>query len=412
MNWPAIFLSLRLAATVCLVLLVVGAPVAYWMAVEIPGGSHRRVAARSASHGTRLLHAGGAWSEESGGQVCRIGIVHSTHFLLCRTGHRIGALQSAICRSTHGKRIWLRRPQASRRSGSARCVEVAQILDDHSAAGQGRRNHRRCAELRAYDRRIRSRAHGRRQYSRRDANDFNRDLRRGSGARLYGGGAHIGAAVDFFFPDSRARVRSESAKLTLVVEPAERLNVLTAEIRLQLSSSFRLDCAFEIPAGFTVLFGPSGAGKTSVLDCIAGIKTPDSGKIAIDGKAMFDSSQGLNLWPSQRRLAYVFQSLALFPHLSVAENVAYGLRHEPKNVVMERSRKMLAQFGIEQLRGRQPGDLSGGERQRVALARSLVTEPCALFSTSRWRLWIGQRERKSWRIFVVGMQLKTSLSST
>ncbi|PYY18152.1 MAG: ABC transporter [Acidobacteria bacterium] len=188
----------------------------------------------------------------------------------------------------------------------------------------------------------------------------------------------MGAAVDFFFPDSRARVRSESAKLTLVVEPAERLNVLTAEIRLQLSSSFRLDCAFEIPAGFTVLFGPSGAGKTSVLDCIAGIKTPDSGKIAIDGKAMFDSSQGLNLWPSQRRLAYVFQSLALFPHLSVAENVAYGLRHEPKNVVMERSRKMLAQFGIEQLRGRQPGDLSGGERQRVALARSLVTEPCAL----------------------------------
>src|SRR5436853_263979 len=174
------------------------------MAVEIPGGSHRRVAAGSASHGTRILHAGGAWSEESGGQVCRIGVVHSTDFLVCT---------------------------------------------------------------------------------------------------------------------SFARVGFESAGLSLVVERAERLNVLTAEIRLQLSSSFRLDCAFEIPAGFTVLFGPSGAGKTSVLDCIAGIKTPDSGKIAIDGKAMFDSSQGLNLWPSQRRLAYVFQSLALFPHLSVAENV-------------------------------------------------------------------------------------------
>ena len=163
-----------------------------------------------------------------------------------------------------------------------------------------------------------------------------------------------------------------------MVERAERLNLLTAEIRLQVSSAFRLDCTLEVPAGFTVLFGTSGAGKTSVLDCIAGIKTPDSGKIAINGEAMFDSAQGLNLWPSQRRLAYVFQSLALFPHLSVSENVAYGLRHEPKNAATERSRKMLAQFGIEQLQARRPGDLSGGERQRVALARSLVTDPRVL----------------------------------
>jgi len=163
-----------------------------------------------------------------------------------------------------------------------------------------------------------------------------------------------------------------------VVERPERLSLLTAEIRLQVSSAFRLDCTLEVPAGFTVLFGTSGAGKTSVLDCIAGIKTPDSGKIAINGEAMFDSAQGLNLWPSQRRLAYVFQSLALFPHLSVADNVAYGLRHEPKNAATERSRKMLAQFGIEQLQARRPGDLSGGERQRVALARSLVTDPRVL----------------------------------
>ena len=163
-----------------------------------------------------------------------------------------------------------------------------------------------------------------------------------------------------------------------MVERPERLSLLTAEIRLQVSSAFRLDCTLEVPAGFTVLFGTSGAGKTSVLDCIAGIKTPDSGKIAINGEAMFDSAQGLNLWPSQRRLAYVFQSLALFPHLSVADNVAYGLRHEPKNAATERSRKMLAQFGIEQLQARRPGDLSGGERQRVALARSLVTDPRVL----------------------------------
>lgn len=163
-----------------------------------------------------------------------------------------------------------------------------------------------------------------------------------------------------------------------MVERTDRLNVLTAEIRLQFSSSFRLDCAFDVPAGFTVLFGPSGAGKTSVLDCIAGIKTPDAGKIAINGEAMFDAAQNLNHWPSQRRLAYVFQSLALFPHLSVAENLAYGLRHEPKKAARERCRKMLAQFGIDHLQARRPGDLSGGERQRVALARSLVTDPRAL----------------------------------
>jgi molybdate transport system ATP-binding protein len=163
-----------------------------------------------------------------------------------------------------------------------------------------------------------------------------------------------------------------------VVERARRLNILTTEIRLQLSSSFRLDCAFEVPAGFTVLFGPSGSGKTSVLDCIAGIKAPDSGKIVIDGTILFDSTQSVSLQPEQRKLAYVFQSLALFPHLSVSENVSYGLQHEPNGSVTERSRKVLAQFGIAQLEDRRPVDLSGGERQRVALARSLVTNPRAL----------------------------------
>ena len=163
-----------------------------------------------------------------------------------------------------------------------------------------------------------------------------------------------------------------------MVERAKRLNVLTAEIRLQLSSSFQLDCAFEVPAGFTVLFGASGAGKTSVLDCIAGIKTPDSGKIKIDEKVMFESERSLDVPASQRHLAYVFQSLALFPHLSVSENVAYGIKDESKDVTEERCRTMLTQFGIEHLRARRPRDLSGGERQRVALARSLVTDPRAL----------------------------------
>lgn len=163
-----------------------------------------------------------------------------------------------------------------------------------------------------------------------------------------------------------------------MVESAERVNTLTVEIRLRLSTSFQLDCAFEITQGFTVLFGHSGAGKTSVLDCIAGLKVPDSGRIAIDGVTVFDSAKRLNQSPAERRLAYVFQSLALFPHLSVEENIAYGLRDVRASERQERYQEILSHFGIDHLKSRQPADLSGGERQRVALARSLITDPRAL----------------------------------
>lgn len=164
-----------------------------------------------------------------------------------------------------------------------------------------------------------------------------------------------------------------------MVECAERVNLLKAEIRLRLSSSFQLDCGFEVPAGFTVLFGASGVGKTSILDCIAGLKTPDSGVISLNSVALFDSGKHFNLSIPERRLAYVFQNLALFPHLKVRDNVTYGLRHESKDVQNEKCRSILSQFGIEHLLDRFPNDLSGGERQRVALARSLVTDPHALF---------------------------------
>ena len=163
-----------------------------------------------------------------------------------------------------------------------------------------------------------------------------------------------------------------------MVESAERVSTLTAEIGLQLSSHFQLDCAFDVPPGFTVLFGPSGAGKTSVLDCIAGITTPTSGLVSIDAHVMFSSSRGLNVPTARRKFAYVFQSLALFPHLTVRENVSYGIQEMPTLERDQRSLKMLRQFGIKHLKDRRPNDLSGGERQRVALARSLVTDPRAL----------------------------------
>ena len=127
-------------------------------------------------------------------------------------------------------------------------------------------------------------------------------------------------------------------------ESAERVSTLTAEIRLRLSAFFRLDCAFEIPQGFTVLFGHSGAGKTSVLDCIAGLKVPDSGRISINGGVIFDSVERLNQSPAERRMAYVFQDLALFPHLSVEENIVYGVHDLRASERQERRSHRPARF--------------------------------------------------------------------
>ena len=163
-----------------------------------------------------------------------------------------------------------------------------------------------------------------------------------------------------------------------MVGSTERLNTVHAEIRLRLSPAFELDCAFEAAPGFTVLFGHSGAGKTSVLDCIAGIKTPDQGKLSLNGTTLFDSHTGTNRSPHSRRIAYVFQELALFPHMTVAQNVSFGLARISDAKAKARCHHMLSRFGITHLSARKPKDLSGGERQRVALARSLVTDPQTL----------------------------------
>ena len=140
-----------------------------------------------------------------------------------------------------------------------------------------------------------------------------------------------------------------------------------------------LDLDIEVAPGITILFGPSGAGKSTLLDCIAGLTHPDAGRISVDGEAFFDSEKKLNLPPQQRRIAYVFQTLALFPHMTVQANVAYGLAnatHDHKS--NSRVGEILQTFRVEALRARKPREISGGERQRVALARSLVTLPRVL----------------------------------
>jgi len=139
--------------------------------------------------------------------------------------------------------------------------------------------------------------------------------------------------------------------------------------------NFAVDVAFEAAAGFTILFGASGAGKTTLLDCVAGLTRPDNGRIAIGDRAVFDSSSGVNLPVADRHVGYVFQNLALFPHMTAEQNVSYGLNHLRSDARRQRTTAMLQAFRIAHLSGRNVRDISGGERQRVALARTLVSDP-------------------------------------
>ena len=156
---------------------------------------------------------------------------------------------------------------------------------------------------------------------------------------------------------------------------------LVAKVQKRFSRdkrSFALDVEFETPPGITILFGPSGAGKSTLLDCLAGLIRPDSGRIAVGEWITFDGSLPVNMPVPRRRIAYVFQDLALFPHLSVEENIRYGLRQFARREQQQFCASILQAFRIAHLQGRRPVEISGGERQRVALARALVTDPLVL----------------------------------
>jgi molybdate transport system ATP-binding protein len=144
------------------------------------------------------------------------------------------------------------------------------------------------------------------------------------------------------------------------------------------SQEFVLEVEFQAAPGFTILFGPSGAGKTTLLDCVAGLTKPDSGRIAISDRVLFDATQRTSLPVAKRRIGYVFQSLALFPHLTVEQNVQYGLAHLPLAERAAQASAILQAFRIPHLARRYPREISGGESQRTALARTLVTNPAVL----------------------------------
>jgi molybdate transport system ATP-binding protein len=164
-------------------------------------------------------------------------------------------------------------------------------------------------------------------------------------------------------------------------EPESANPLLSARIRKSFPSAqreFSLDVEFSAAPGFTILFGPSGSGKTTLLDCVSGLTTQDAGKIAVAERVLFDSAARINVSVPKRNVGYVLQDLALFPHLTVKQNTEYGLAALPHSVREQRVAAILSEFRIDHLRQHRPAQISGGERQRLALARTLVTDPCVL----------------------------------
>lgn len=176
---------------------------------------------------------------------------------------------------------------------------------------------------------------------------------------------------------SETRNREENAVATPshVSESPSLLKVNFRKRRIHSGQEFVLDVDFQAAPGFTILFGASGAGKTTLLDCVAGLITPDSGKVQIGNRMLFDSFQRIDTPVAKRRAGYVFQGLALFPHMTVEQNVMYGLNRVPQHDRVKATRQILEAFRISHLAQRKARQISGGESQRVALARTLVTDP-------------------------------------
>ena len=150
--------------------------------------------------------------------------------------------------------------------------------------------------------------------------------------------------------------------------------VLALEVEKQLGS-LALAVRFQIAGGVTALFGPSGAGKTSLVNMIAGLLKPDRGSIVLDNTTLFDAAKSIDVPPHRRQIGYVFQEGRLFPHLSVRQNLDYGRRMSGRLRDPTEFERIVALLGIAHLLQRRPRMLSGGERQRVAIGRALLMRP-------------------------------------
>src|SRR5689334_19417535 len=155
--------------------------------------------------------------------------------------------------------------------------------------------------------------------------------------------------------------------------PGETLSV---RLKLGQKDGFALDVDFEVPPGITIFFGPSGSGKSTTLAAIAGLLQPSGGRIALGDEVWFDAERGIDIPIHRRGVAFVFQSLALFPHLTAVGNVEYGMSRDlPRDERRARAITMLERWKVGHLAGRRPPTFSGGEAQRVALARAFAMRP-------------------------------------
>jgi molybdate transport system ATP-binding protein len=143
-------------------------------------------------------------------------------------------------------------------------------------------------------------------------------------------------------------------------------------------NGFTLDAAWDIGNELAVLLGFSGAGKSMTLQMIAGLASPDDGLIKSDSKVYFDRVRKISIPPQERNIGYVFQDLALFPHMTVMGNILYGAKRADRDKNTDRAMEMIAAFGLSGLEPRYPAEISGGQKQRVALARALMRNPDVL----------------------------------
>ncbi len=150
--------------------------------------------------------------------------------------------------------------------------------------------------------------------------------------------------------------------------------MLAVDVEKRLGD-FTIAAKFEAPDGVTALFGPSGSGKTSIVSMVAGLVTPDRGRIMCNGALLFDSTGHVSQPPHRRGIGYVFQDGRLFPHMTVAQNLDYGRRMYRLPVDASERARVIEMLDIAHLLDRRPGKLSGGERQRIAIGRALLMKP-------------------------------------
>src|SRR6056297_1613570 len=268
------------------------------------------------------------------------------------------------------------RPETGTGGGHARGVAGLGFPDCDAAADPARHHRRNGADLRQGHGRIRGDDHLRVKHSGPDPDHpaGDRPVAGNPGGRDAGGAA--GGAVD---PDGRGGFGLLRMDGAARCGPGGR--ALMLEVRLTHTlGALRLDVAFEAPKGVTVLFGRSGSGKTTIVNAVAGLLRPASGRIAIGERVLCDTAQRLHLPPHRRRLGYIFQEGRLFPHLGVRQNLRYGQWFAPRGARAEDMARVVEMLGIGDLLGRRPGALSGGEKQRVAIGRALLSAPRAILA--------------------------------